>query len=84
MTQIRLRDRNQLTLPAAIAAAANLSIDDALEVNLVNGVITLVPVAAMSQRQSIMDFVGMGQGVWGKSKKEVVANIRAERDSWER
>jgi antitoxin component of MazEF toxin-antitoxin module len=56
MAQIRLRDRNQITLPAAITVAANLSADDALEVSFVNGVITLVPVASQHGHQSTNDF----------------------------
>jgi len=40
MQQVRSRERNQITLPASIAAAANLRVDDVLEVDVVNGVIT--------------------------------------------
>lgn len=84
MAQIRLRERNQLTLPAAIAAAAKLSPNDALEVNFVNGVITLVPVAQPGARRSIIDFVGIAPGLWGANAAEVDAYLQAERDSWER
>jgi hypothetical protein len=84
MAQIRLRDRNQLTLPAAIAAAAKLRPDDSLDVSFVNGVITLIPVQRAANRSSIIDFVGSGKGIWGNSAQEIDAYVRQERDSWER
>ena len=43
MLQIRMLDRNQITLPSMIATAANLQVDDTLDVNFVDGVITLIP-----------------------------------------
>jgi antitoxin component of MazEF toxin-antitoxin module len=84
MPQIRIRDRNQITLPSAIATAANLHADDTLDVNFVNGIITLVPVVKDKTRRSIMDYVGSANGMWGKTKEEIDAHIRNERDSWER
>ena len=44
MTQIRIRERNQITLPANIVIAASLSPNDTLEVSFANGIITLIPV----------------------------------------
>ena len=82
--QIRIRERNQITLPATITNAAKLSPNDALEVSFTNGVITLVPVSTQAKRRSILDYVGSAKGVWGKTAEEVDALIRSERDSWER
>jgi antitoxin component of MazEF toxin-antitoxin module len=84
MPQIRIRDRNQITLPAAITTAANLHADDTLDVNFVNGIITLVPVVKNATRRTIMDYVGSAKGTWGKTGKEIDANIQNERNSWER
>lgn len=84
MTQVRIRARNQITLPPAIVAAAKLATNDTLEINLVNGVITLVPLANEGKRCTIMEFVGLAPGLWGKTKAEIDAYMRAERDSWER
>ena len=84
MPQVRIRERNQITLPATITSAAKLSPNDALEVNFINGVITLVPVLIQTKRRSIMDYVGSGKGIWGKTAEEIDAHIRSERDSWER
>ena len=84
MPQIRMRDRNQITLPSVIATAADLHVDDTLDVNFVNGVITLVPTSKKAIRRSIMDYVGSAKGVWGASGTEIDEQIRNERDSWER
>jgi antitoxin component of MazEF toxin-antitoxin module len=83
MSQIRIRERNQLTLPAAITTAANLQPDDALEVDYANGVITLVPVRK-APRRSIADFVGSAKGVWGETAEQIDEHLRTERDSWDR
>ena len=83
-TQVRLRAGNKITLPAAIVAAAKLAVGDVLRVSFVNSTITLVPLAAPVKHCSIEDFVGIGHGVWGASKQEVMVNICAERDVWER
>lgn len=84
MTQVRIRERNQITLPSAIATAARLATNDKLEISLVNGVITLIPLAQKGKRRTIMEFVGLAPGLWGKTKAEIDANMRAERDSWDR
>ena len=84
MTQIRIRERNQITLPANIAVAASLSPNDALEVSFANGVITLIPVNPHIKRRSITDYVGSAKGLWGTTGTEIDAQLRDERDSWER
>lgn len=84
MTQIRIRERNQITLPASIAVAANLSPNDALEVSFANGVITLIPVNGHNKRRSITDYVGSAKGLWGTTGAEIDALLRDERNSWER
>ncbi len=84
MAQIRMRERNQITLPANIAIAASLSPNDALEVSFANGVITLIPVTTHPKRRSISDYVGSAKGTWGATGAEIDAQLRDERDSWER
>ena len=84
MTQIRIRERNQITLPANIAVAANLSPNDTLEVSFANGVITLIPVNPHNKRRSITDYVGSAKGLWGTTGAGIDTQLRDERDSWER
>ena len=84
MTQIRIRQRNQITLPANIAVAASLSPNDTLEVSFDNGVITLIPVNPHNKRRSITDYVGSAKGLWGTTGAGIDTQLRDERDSWER
>lgn len=84
MAQVRVRERNQITLPTAIARAANVSANDLLDVEFVNGVITLAAPPQINKRRSILDFVGIAPGMWGKNKDEIADSIRDERESWER
>jgi antitoxin component of MazEF toxin-antitoxin module len=84
MQQVRIRERNQITLPASIALAANLRVDDLLEVRLVNGVITLELQNKAHKRLSMRDLAGIAAGTWGKTHEEIDVYIANERDSWER
>ena len=84
MPTIRVRDKHQITLPRAIAAAANVSVDDALTVEYTNGVITLVPARNSQKRVSAQDFLGALRGSYGRTAAEIDADLRRERDAWER
>ena len=84
MAQIRMRERNQITIPMAISDAAGLQPNDTLDVTYINGVITIVPVSKKTKKLSFMDLVGSAEGIWGKTDEEIEQNIRDERDSWER
>ena len=84
MTQIRIRERNQITLPANIVIAASLSPNNTLEVSFANGIITLIPVNPHNTRRSITDYVGSAKGLWGTTGAGIDAQLRDERDSWER
>ena len=84
MPQVRIRDRNQLTIPMSITQAAGLAPNDTLDVNYINGVITLIPVGGKVKKLSFLDFVGSAKGTWGKSDEAINKTIRNARDSWER
>lgn len=84
MPQIRMRERNQITIPMAISDAAGLQPNDALDVTYINGVITIIPVSKKTKKLSFMDFVGSAEGIWGKTDKEIDQTLRDERKSWER
>ncbi len=84
MPTVRVRDKHQITLPRAIALAANVSVDDALTVEYTNGVITLSPAKSKKSRVTARDFLGALRGSYGKTVAEIDANLRSERDSWER
>jgi antitoxin component of MazEF toxin-antitoxin module len=84
MSAVHLRDRRQITLPPDVVAAADLQVNDALEVSYVNGVIQLVPQKARKKPADLSRYLGALRHVYGSSTEEIDASIRAERDSWER
>ena len=82
MATVRVRDKHQITLPRAIAEAANVTVDDTLTVEYTNGVITLVPAKSRKSRVTANDFLGALRGSYGKTVTEINSKLRAERDSW--
>lgn len=80
---VSLRDRRQITLPAEIVAAAGLSINDTLEVSLINGRIVLQPThSAAAAPRSMSRFLGATRGLYGDSAEAADAYLREQRDAW--
>lgn len=84
MTQIRVRPKHQITIPARIAEAAHIRPGDVLDVSYANGVVTLIPANRKERKESVMVYAGIAQGVWGRTTTEIEAGLQAGRDSWER
>jgi len=64
--QVRLRKKNQLTIPRTIVNAANFKTNDILEIDYRNGEITLTPKPEKKRTpSSVMAYAGIGWGVWG-------------------
>lgn len=84
MSHIRVRPKHQITIPSNIAQAADIKLDDVLDIAYVNGIITLVPQKRLQRKESIMSYAGIARGLWGNTTTEIDASIRNDRDSWER
>ncbi len=84
MPNVRVRDKHQITLPAAVVQAASISPNDVLDVEYTNGVITLVPTSRMPKRAAARAFLGALKGVWGGNVRLIDKQLRADRDSWDR
>jgi antitoxin component of MazEF toxin-antitoxin module len=85
MPEIRMRSKNQFTLPASLVRASGIQIDDKLSVSLVNGSIVITPMGPKHQGLSdVMAFAGIAQGVWGDSPEEVEQTLQRDRATWER
>lgn len=84
MSQVRVRQKHQITLPANIVQDAHIIPNDTLDVAYVNGVITLTPKKRQKQRNSVMAFAGIAKGVWGETPEAVEATLLSQRESWER
>ena len=85
MPEIRMRSKNQFTLPASLVRASGIQIDDKLSVSLVNGSIVITPMGPKHQGLSdVMAFAGIAQGVWGDTPEEVEQTLERDRATWER
>ena len=84
MSQVRVRQKHQITLPSNIVRDAHITPNDTLEVAFVNGIITLTPKKRQAQKNSMMAFAGVAKGVWGETPEAVEATLRNQRESWER
>jgi bifunctional DNA-binding transcriptional regulator/antitoxin component of YhaV-PrlF toxin-antitoxin module len=84
MAEIRMRPKHQVTLPASIVRAANLQLDDKLEVSYINGNIIISPKKPSIQPVDVMAFAGIGRGLWGATPDVVESHVKKLRDDWER
>lgn len=84
MPEIRMRTKHQVTLPASVVRAANLHPDDRLMVTYVNGNIIITPKKTEPQTDDVMQFAGIGRGLWGNTPEAVIETIRNMRSEWER
>ena len=85
MPEVRMRAKNQFTLPASLVRESGIQIDYKLSVSLVNGSIVITPMGPKHQGLSdVMAFAGIAQGVWGDSPEEVENTLQRDRATWER
>ncbi|MEI6363833.1 MAG: AbrB/MazE/SpoVT family DNA-binding domain-containing protein [Actinomycetes bacterium] len=84
MTEITVRQRNQVTIPKAIADAAGISEGTVCDLQFANGVITIRLADHRQPGDSIMRFAGIGKGLWGSTPEEIDRTIAEDHASWER
>jgi AbrB family looped-hinge helix DNA binding protein len=82
MTQVRVRNKHQITIPSRIAESADIKPDDMLDVTFKNGDITLIPVSRKKRKESLMAYAGIAKGVWGNTASVIEAELQKNRDSW--
>ena len=84
MPQVRIREKNQVTLPISIVRDADIHENDILDVAYKNGIITLSVKKAAAKKRPLMDFVGATRGVYGQDAAQVAQYLDSERDTWDR
>ena len=84
MSQVRVRPKHQITIPARIARAAGIKPDDVLEVAYANGLVTLAPAGVKARATALLAYAGIARGVWGAGAAEIEAALDADRAAWER
>ena len=84
MSQIRVRPKHQITIPANIAREAGIKPDDLLEVKFAHGVVTLELADHPRNGRKLMDYAGIARGAWGRGSEEIDGRLADDRASWER
>ena len=88
MSQVKLREKGQVTIPAELlqewSRKNHVSTNDVMEATLANGVLMLIPKKRHATKRDIMSFAGIGKGLWGDSVEEVDATLKEIRNSWTR
>lgn len=82
--RVRVRAKNQITLPTSIVSQSGIREDDLLDVACANGVITLVPEVRAAGKDNLMDYAGLARASYGKTAKQIDASIAKLRDEWTR
>ncbi|MBP6309189.1 MAG: AbrB/MazE/SpoVT family DNA-binding domain-containing protein [Arenimonas sp.] len=88
MTQVKLREKGQVTIPAELLQEwrkkNHVAINDAIDVTLVNGVLMLIPQKRHAAKRDIMSYAGIGKGLWGDTPRAIDASIDEVRELWTR
>lgn len=86
MSLATLRPKGQLTIPAQILQQLNIQAYEQVEINLQNGVITIIPANRKNstRKRGLQAFAGIGQGCWGDTSVTLKESIDNLRDSWVR
>jgi len=97
MALVRMKEKGQVTIPAAVRGLIDAHKGDVFEVMVSDGNIVLTPQQVVSRRQpaaevkpvgrkakspiDISKYIGIARGVYG-STEEIDKFIRNERESW--
>ncbi len=92
MTLVKLKEKGQVTIPAAVREQISAHKGDMFEVAVANGNIVLKPQDIVTRKKStsarakkgldIASWIGSGKGLF-KSPEEAAAFIQSERASWD-
>lgn len=80
MTPVVVRQRNQITIPKAIAEAAGITEGTVIDLVYANGVITVSLPEHVRQPVDLSRWIGIGHGAWGRTEEEVDRYLRELRD----
>ena len=84
MTEITVRQRNQITIPKAIAEEAGITEGAVGDLSYADGVITISFRGHPREPFDLSRYIGIGKGLWGDTPEEVDRTLREQRDEWDR
>ncbi len=92
MTLVKLKEKGQVTIPAAVREQISAHKGDVFEIGVANGNIILKPRDIVSRKRAtatktkkgvdISSWIGSGKGLF-KSPEEAAEFIKAERAAWD-
>jgi hypothetical protein len=84
MPEVKMRSKNQVTIPASIVEKAHLAENCKFDVEYMNGVIIFTPLNPASKKDDVLSYAGLFSGAWGKTPSAVETTIKNLHDEWEK
>lgn len=84
MTEVTVRQRNQITIPKAVAEEAGIAEGSVGDKAYADGVITITFRGHPREPMDISQYIGIAKGVWGDTPEETDRILREQRDEWDR
>ena len=81
MPSAKIRPKGQITTPADILNHWNIDINEKVNVSLLNSIVTLTPEKRLKNKFSLVDYQGIGKGLWGEITDEMDDVIHNQRGS---
>jgi bifunctional DNA-binding transcriptional regulator/antitoxin component of YhaV-PrlF toxin-antitoxin module len=82
MPEVKMRGKNQVTIPASIVEQAQLTENCKFDVDYMNGVIIFKPINPKSDKDDVRAYAGLFSGAWGKTTQEVETAIHNLHNEW--
>ncbi len=79
-----MRHNKHVTIPRATAQAAGIEPGTTVDIQYVNGVITMTRSEHCGPADSLEQYAGIGKGLWGQTNNEIAESLEHDRDTWER
>lgn len=80
MTAVVVRQRNQITIPKAIAEQAGITEGTVIDLVYADGVITVSLPGHGREPVDVSRWIGIGRGAWGRTEEEIHRYVRELRD----
>ena len=84
MPEVKMRSKNQVTIPASIVEKAHLTENCKFDVDYMNGVIIFTPQNPTQKKDDVLSYAGLFSGAWGKTTREVETTINTLHNEWEK
>jgi hypothetical protein len=84
MPEVKMRGKNQVTIPASIVEKAHLSENCTFDVEYMNGVIIFTPLSPTPQKDDVLSYAGLYAGSWGRTPEAVETTINNLHSEWQK